>query len=243
MTSEQTPPRSTSSSADTPANPSPSPENEGETPIPAISGRSSLALLAYYDPESSCWRTSQGTFDLDSIPSSLTLPAWGMTRGGELFERVMSAPPTSEPGCSSLLPTPVAQDDQKQPAAHLAKKVDSGAGETITSLTVMTRQYAATGEWSNKLLPTPTTDDANNVTRESGDFQSLARTAHNLLPTPTARDGKGSGNNPERHLAEHRLTGIEHRPTPNGAFTKPPSDGGNESADALLPDQLTIEDA
>ena len=114
MTSEQTPPRSTSSSADTPANPSPSPENEGETPIPAISGRSSLALLAYYDPESSCWRTSQGTFDLDSMPSSLTLPAWGMTRNGELFERPMSVPPISEPGCSSLLRSPTAAEAKNQ---------------------------------------------------------------------------------------------------------------------------------
>jgi hypothetical protein len=41
---------------------------------------------------------------------------------------------------------------------------------------------------AGSVLPTPTTDDANNTTRASGDFQSLARTAHNLLPTPTAVD-------------------------------------------------------
>lgn len=55
----------------------------------------------------------------------------------------------------ALLPTPVAQDDQKQPAAHLAKKVASGAGEVITSLTVMMRQTATTGQVANRLLPTP----------------------------------------------------------------------------------------
>jgi DNA (cytosine-5)-methyltransferase 1 len=45
---------------------------------------------------------------------------------------------------------------------------------------------------AGSVLPTPTTDDANNTTRASGDFQSLARTAHNLLPTPTAVDmGRG----------------------------------------------------
>ena len=49
-----------------------------------------------------------------------------------------------------------------------------------------------TTDFGGSALPTPTTDDANNLTRASGDFQSLARTAHNLLPTPTAFDmGKG----------------------------------------------------
>lgn len=92
------------------------------------------------------------------------------------------------------------------------------------------------------LLPTPTGDDANNVTRESGSFQSLARTAHSLLPTPTARDGKGSGQNPEQHLRQRRLTGIEHRQDPGGDFTTPQSDDGKPSQEQPH-NQLTIEDA
>jgi hypothetical protein len=64
-----------------------------------------------------------------------------------------------------------------------------------------------------------------------------------VLPTPTARDGKGSGNNPSRHLVQHRLTGIEHRNNPNGAFTSPPSAVGNTSPEPPHHDQLTIEDA
>src|SRR5262249_58405486 len=35
-------------------------------------------------------------------------------------------------------------------------------------------------------------DDANNVTRESGDFQSLAGEANRLLPTPVVTDSYGS---------------------------------------------------
>ena len=191
--SEPTPRPLTSSSADTRASRSPSPASAGGAPTPATSGPSSLALLAYYDPDTSCWRTSQATFDLDSMPSSLTLPAWGMTRNGELFE----------------LPTLAHRTDAKD---------------------------------SSSLLPTPTGDDANNVTRESGDFQSLARTAHSLLPTPTARDFKGSGQNPSKHMREGRLTGIEHRDNPTGEFTKPQSVSGNDVSDTL-PVQLMTGDA
>jgi len=226
-------------------------------------------LLAHYDHASSCWKTSQATFDLDSRPSSLTLPAWGMTRGGELFELPMSERLTSEPDSSSLLgtpsaadamgghlgrggellPTPVAQDDQKQPAARLAKKVDSGAGETITSLTVITRQYAATGEWSNKLLPTPSANDhtgAEGPTRaarqENGSTGGPSlRDVRHLLPTTTAterpqRTMHARGVNPvdeARHRAAGRLT---------GASTSQPSDAGSISPDAPPPGQLMIED-
>ena len=41
-------------------------------------------------------------------------------------------------------------------------------------------------EAQRMLLPTPTVDDAGNVTRDSGAFQSLTRTAVSLLPTPSA---------------------------------------------------------
>lgn len=48
------------------------------------------------------------------------------------------------------------------------------------------------------LLPTLTTDDGGNVTRDSGTFQSLTRTVYQatqpaLLPTPMASDGPGRG--------------------------------------------------
>jgi hypothetical protein len=48
------------------------------------------------------------------------------------------------------------------------------------------------------LLPTPTGDDANNVTRDSGDFQSLAREANKLLPTPTSQASK-HGSTPDEN--------------------------------------------
>ena len=46
------------------------------------------------------------------------------------------------------------------------------------------------------LLPTPTGDDANNVTRESGDFLSLARTLHGVHTSPPSDGGSTSSDDP-----------------------------------------------
>ena len=50
---------------------------------------------------------------------------------------------------------------------------------------------------AQRLLPTPTTDDAGNITRNSGDFQSLTRSVGKLalLSTPRATDGTKGGPN------------------------------------------------
>lgn len=65
--------------------------------------------LARWDRDSSSWRTSPDT-SLWDLPMSLgTLPRWGMTHGGELFELPTPAPPTVAPASSSsddLLKTP-----------------------------------------------------------------------------------------------------------------------------------------
>jgi hypothetical protein len=68
---------------------------------PATSGPMWRTPLAYYDREACCWRTSQGTFPWDSTPSSVTLPRWGMTRAGELYELPTPALLTGAPECSS----------------------------------------------------------------------------------------------------------------------------------------------
>jgi len=277
MISEPTPRPLTSSSAATPANPSPSPENEGETPIPDTSGPSLLVSFAYYDRESLSLRTSQATLDLDLMPSSLTLPPWGWMSGGELYERVMSAPLTSEHGSSSLLRTPTAAEAKNQdysnqvyvqnqvkallpsPQSSESTPTDEFIDEMIASgIQPDERLYMPGRKWHTQrtllriaptLLPTPTAQAAKDGTQAPSEAPGLRPqddfnlwTAMQRLPTPTARDGKGSGNNPDKHLAQHRLTGIKHRNEPTGEFTKPPSDSGNTSLDDQPLHQLTIEE-
>jgi hypothetical protein len=89
-------------------------------------------------------------------------------------------------------PTPVANDDNKSPEAHLAMKRRMGERDgthanrtAITSLQV-TAQLAA---W-----PTPMEDDANNVTRDSGQFKSLTRDARLASwATPRGEDSECAG--------------------------------------------------
>lgn len=82
---------------------------------PATSGPTSLQPSAFYDPDSQCWKTSPAT-SLWALPmSSVTLPRWGMTRGGELYELPTPEPPTAANGSSSLLPTPVADHSRGLP--------------------------------------------------------------------------------------------------------------------------------
>lgn len=77
----------------------------------ARSGRRLREPFAYYDPDSSCWRTSQGSFLLESLPESpVTFPTSGTWGRGGACEQQMSEPRTAASGASSLLPTPVVND-------------------------------------------------------------------------------------------------------------------------------------
>ncbi len=68
-----------------------SPESGGafEMARDLVFGLKWLALLANYDPASSCWKTLQLSLlpEVEGLGLLPTLPKWGMTRGGALYER------------------------------------------------------------------------------------------------------------------------------------------------------------
>jgi hypothetical protein len=138
-------------------------------------GLTSCEPFAKWDQDSSCWKTSEATSLWALTLSSLTLPTWGGLHGGELCEHPTPALATNVLDYSSL-PTPAAI-----PGASDLNFQVSGDGRTKPN-----KLGWAIGE----MLPTPTTDDAGNITRESGAFQSLTRSVREL-PTPTSRDWKG----------------------------------------------------
>lgn len=155
-----------------------------------ISGLGSSEAFAWWDHNSSCWRTSQGTLPWDLTPSSVTLPKRGSMRSGWLYERPTPAPRTDENGCSSLLATPTAH-----PRTHTPRQVHHGAQ--------LANQVDA-------LLPTLTAGDSkgsrnSTVVRKPGSTASIGDTltdaAWKLLPTPTARLG---------------AAGPDYRERPNG---------------------------
>ena len=67
---------------------------------------------ARYDLRSSSWKTHQSLWEEDLHWSSVTLPKWGMTRSGVLFQHPTMERPISAIG-AGLLPTPLAGDSRR----------------------------------------------------------------------------------------------------------------------------------
>ena len=80
--------------------------------------------LAFYDPDSLCWRTSQGTFPWEPPRSLETLPASGMTQNGRLFERPTLGHLTNENDGFVSLPTPRAQNGEARNMNIWARPLD-----------------------------------------------------------------------------------------------------------------------
>lgn len=158
-----------------------------------VSGSSSPQPFAFFDPVSLSWRTSQVSLLPDSESSWPTWPKRGMTHGGRAFELPTSVLHTAASESSSLLPTPSAYEST--PTDDYVEEVREHLQDPHERLYLPGRKWHAQRTLSRiaPLLPTPTGDDANNVSRESGTFSSLARETHEigkLLPTPTSQAAK-----------------------------------------------------
>lgn len=103
-------------------------------------GRTHEESSARFDLGSCSWRTFPTLFEPDGLPvSSPTLPASGSMLNGECWQRPPLVPLTAANG-SGLWGTPVARDDQKSMAAHLAMKRRMGR-KTGSSLTVQAKGW------------------------------------------------------------------------------------------------------
>ena len=234
-------------------------------------GPTSPRQFAFYDPDSSCWRTWPAISLWGSETYSGTWPKRGSMRSGACFEHPTWAPATSEHGCSSLLGTPTAMWKIRGDAmrrgrtpnpAEVAEMVtqgvpllptpvvnDMGEGKTPErwdEWTAEMQERHGNGNGHGKslaieaqrLLPTPTCDDASNVTRDSGEFQSLTRSVRKMLPTPTSSDAIGSrresemgGTRPSGAKRSISLMTALHHGRSHGVSTPPPSDATNEPSD------------
>jgi hypothetical protein len=192
----------TSSAEAFPVRTSAMPESGQEsTENAAACGPSMRESFANYDPATSSWRTSQLCLDGAWSEFSETWPRAGMTQSGKAYELPMLAPHTDENESGSL-PTPKATEHEGGYSTHggadsLGRMATKGTWPTPTAVHMWpTPQVhdATGGRGKNNLFadghyyphdladavksplwPTPTADDANNATRESGAFQSLTR--------------------------------------------------------------------
>ncbi len=116
------------------------------------------------------WVGPQMTLEGTPEPFSGPWPASGSMRNGACWEQTMSVPRIDASGCGYW------------PTARTTG-LDGGSNSRAAA--------KARGMW-----PTATVDDANNVTRDSGQFQSLTRAARGgstrqTYPTPNAGDADG----------------------------------------------------
>jgi hypothetical protein len=210
---------------------------------------------AYYDPDTSSWKTSQLSFLDDPASTSFSgaLPASGSMRSGLVYERRTSVHPTAGSGGSALLKTPTSQLAVNGGSQHPDKRKAGGHGPTLADEvehllpTPTTDPATGNGHARNlsreaQLLPTPTaTPYGNNQSASPGAAvrPSLDVLAPTLLPTPSAADGLGG------HLsrsgdrsAELLLAGVARS---LGAPMPLPSADGNAPSDDLHLFRLSLD--
>ena len=209
------------SSADSLANRFLSLAHEPPKTTPDGFGPSSSESFAMFDPDTSSWKTSQGSLLPEWETFSETWPRSGMTRNGKAFRLPRLVPHISAGESSSwptptvgdadggrttskgklfptslnaavrgmnpkYWPTPVAQDDNKTPEAHMAMKarMKGGPRKTPTSLQVVVKGIER-GLW-----PTPTAGDA----KSSGSRNTPDSKAHpGISLTDAVRGDGGTG--------------------------------------------------
>jgi hypothetical protein len=150
-------------------------------------GHSSTTTYEQLDLFAASLRTSKDTSALDCETSLQTWKALVTKRRGEYSARLKSARRTRESEFT-FWPTPVAQDDNKSPEAHMAMKqrMKGGPRYKATSLQVMVKGVER-GLW-----PTPRANDA----EKRGNFDTTnprngLPAAAKQWPTPTASDSEG----------------------------------------------------
>lgn len=152
------------------------------------SGPMSGTPLAFYDHDSRFWRTLQATLVSEWERYSETLPRWGTTRAGVLYELPMPAPLTDGSECSSWLPTP---------RSVIWK---SGAMDTVRHQ-VVRNGYKSRLEESVAMLATPTAWLGRREAHSAGDprrwhdprrSNELSDQIAALLPMPTVQQGRNA---------------------------------------------------
>ena len=176
------------------------------------------AWLAKYDPNTFSWKTPQCSLLGEEQESLETLPRWGMTVGGLLWELPTLEPTTKEIGYGSLerLPTPQSTDYRDKPTSKSWKE-KGGVNFSLANPELRVK-------W-----PTPKAIDG--IVRHSkkmmekkffnnGDVDLTLAVKMNKWPTPVTRDYKDTGTH------ESMIRAFNKRDSPGLALTVGAETGG-----------------
>lgn len=209
----------------------------------------SLKPFAYFDQDSSSWKTYLRSGRVGSGKSSPTWPRSGMTHGGHAYEL-----PTLERHTTgidgSLLPTPKASDG---PHGGPNQRNSKGQYDALPGMVVNCLPTPTARDWKSGasnlhgtnsrplnevvlVLKTPTAQLGTNGAaqhpdkrRGGGTDQPSMTKSPSFFPTPTASDGTGGpGTSPSRKGGMNLRTAVTHLPS-GGETTSLPSDDGKTS--------------
>jgi hypothetical protein len=156
-------------------------------------GNTWLELSMKYDPDSHSWRTHQCLWDEALQWSLVTLPKWGMTVSGVLFQHPTAERPISGTG-SGLWLTPRATDMSKGEGNHtFIKRMGDRTENCAQSLAAQVNnpQTWPTPRSCSAMASTITPESAWNQDR----FPNLETiVGRKTWPTPQASDNKDRGN-------------------------------------------------
>lgn len=185
-------------------------ENDLAPTTPATCGPQLSNAFASYDPDTRCWRMSQGWLLADiSGPSWETWQRAGMTVNGEYFPQPNWERRISEIGCG-LLPTPT--DASKGGGS-------SRSGDRIDEIPTL-QGMARKGMW-----PTPNASDGTGGPGNSGRDGGLnLRTAVKQWPTPRASEAEHPGRRSNNHNGQKGLAkAVNMWRTPSASVIEPKS--------------------
>lgn len=187
------------------------------------SGLSSPVPLAHYDPDTSSWRTSQGSLFEGWETYSETWPRSGMTLSGTLYllpplvPRISATESGSSVGPNSqgLWPTPVAAGD------HATMYAQGGM-----SLGYAARLWPTPNAWDpsgTRTLPEGTTPQGmtpEGRKKQVGLANAVEAVESGRWPTPTRSDAVGGPGTSGRLGGENLRTAVARFPTPAVAMHK-----------------------
>jgi len=235
----------TLSAADSPAKALASPGQEPDlTTRKADCGQSKHASLARFDPITLEWKTHQRSLLAGDYELLESLPKWGMTVGGELWELPTPSGLTAhrawimsvlESGSLVRVETPTSGDTSNRKPSGTFTTTSTGRARHVAPNGVQSQERLSQ---QVKRLPTPTVDGNNNrkgASKTSGD--GLATVVKSMrVPTPMASNANGSGLHGTGGLnlqTKVKLMASERVPTPTTQDAK-----NNGSASQLKRDAL-----
>jgi hypothetical protein len=184
-------------------------------------------LSAKYDLGLCSWRTHQCLWDEELHWSSVTLPRWGMTVSGVLFQHPTAERPISETGSGywltpttmNIAPTESRREKRTEYKASVGRKDSPGS----LAEQVMTPKFWPTPRSCSAMAATITPENSWDQDR----FPNLETiVGRRTWPTPQARDWKGSSGRSIKGLECDLPTAVKW-PTPtahNAKETNAPSE-------------------